>query len=271
MPFLSAQELAIQAGEAHSVIRVTNLQTSAKIGTNAWGVSGKVQPILISVSVSLRQPFSTASKSDSVDGSTLHYGTLSKAILEAAATCSEDPRENFRTANKANTDSSYVIGKGTLPQFWNHIVHCVTGIVKDGDDGSLNGIRKAGHISMVIDAKVVRVLEVKILLPKASLLGSGASIYGTVLFKEGFDSKQTGSQRPESVLDLNSQTRGLRLHDLRIPTLVGVNDDERLAKQTVIANIDISSWILSEDLYAQLEEIVVKVESLFRVANLLLS
>jgi len=51
----------------------------------------------------------------------------------------------------------------------------------------------------------------------------------------------------------------LKLHDIRIPTLIGVNANERLAKQMVISNVEIDGYFLYNiDLYHKLEQIVVK-------------
>jgi len=259
MPFHSPHEIAVRAGESHSVIRVTNLQTTAKVGTDAWGISGKIQPVLISVSVSLRHPFSTASKKDSVDESTLHYGKLSKAILEAARTFKGDSRNAIRLHNYGldTVGREHKQSPGTLWLFWEHIVSFVTGnsMVIDQDTGKV----ERNTSCKVIDAKTVKSLEMKITLPKASLLGSGASINGTILLIETPEQEAINVDENRKALFRNDQSRCLKLQDLRIPTLIGVNDNERLAKQTVFANIEIDPWLLEEDLYAQLEEIVVKV------------
>jgi len=215
--YLSSHEIAVEAGEPHSVVRVSNIQAAVKVGTDAWGRSGKVQPVLISVSVSLRRPFSTASAEDSVNGSTIHYGILSKAILEAVSIFEE--REP------------------TLTSLWDHIVASLVGTDTN---------QMFGFVS-IIDRRVARSLELKITLPKASLIGNGVSIYGTMLFQE-------------DDVNIGNQTRGLKLHDLRIATLIGVNPNERLAKQIVVANIDMNPWYAWHDEYPRLEELVVKVK-----------
>ena len=66
------------------MIQVNNLQTNLKVGTDAWGRAGKLQPALISATVSLLQDFGTAAMGDDVDQSTIHYGILSKEILKVA-------------------------------------------------------------------------------------------------------------------------------------------------------------------------------------------
>ncbi|KAK3360010.1 hypothetical protein B0T25DRAFT_534512 [Lasiosphaeria hispida] len=76
-------------------------------------------------------------------------------------------------------------------------------------------------------------LLLTITLPKASLLGSGVSLTATSVF---------GEPAPLSAV-------ALRLDSLRVPTLVGVNSNERLAKQIV--------WT-SKDFYTELETLVVQ-------------
>lgn len=60
-------------------IIVRNLAVTVNAGTDVWG-RRKKQRALISVTVTLGNKFSTASSADTVDESTIHYGTLSKAI-----------------------------------------------------------------------------------------------------------------------------------------------------------------------------------------------
>jgi hypothetical protein len=85
---LSSWDFAIAAGEPTSIIRVQNLQTNLKVGVDAWGRAGKLQPVLISAAVSLRENFDTAATGDDVDQSTIHYGVLSKEILKLAKSVS---------------------------------------------------------------------------------------------------------------------------------------------------------------------------------------
>lgn len=60
-------------------IMVQNLQVVVNAGKDVWGRE-KRQRALISVTLSLDKQFASASSTDSVDDSTVHYGTLSKAI-----------------------------------------------------------------------------------------------------------------------------------------------------------------------------------------------
>ncbi|KAJ4399982.1 hypothetical protein N0V91_009055 [Didymella pomorum] len=60
-------------------IIVQNLAVTVNAGTDVWGRKKK-QRALISIIVTLGNRFASASSSDTVDESTVHYGTLSKAI-----------------------------------------------------------------------------------------------------------------------------------------------------------------------------------------------
>jgi hypothetical protein len=86
------------------------------------------------------------------------------------------------------------------------------------------------------------------MLPKASLLGSGVSLCGSELFGP-LGQSQACSMK-------------LKLHDLRVPTLIGLNANERLAKQMVVANVEIDKWVEKEDHYVQIEQLIVTVSQI---------
>jgi dihydroneopterin aldolase len=60
-------------------ILVQNLEVTVNAGKDVWGRKKK-QRALISVTVTLEDKFASASSTDTVDNSTIHYGILSKAI-----------------------------------------------------------------------------------------------------------------------------------------------------------------------------------------------
>ncbi|KAF4975300.1 hypothetical protein FZEAL_7898 [Fusarium zealandicum] len=93
-----------------------------------------------------------------------------------------------------------------------------------------------------LDNSVVRRLSISLVLPKASLLGSAIRLSASALFN-------TSSLRARSL--------ELGLEGLRVPTLIGVNDNERKAKQIVVANIRIDEYETNYDDYAVLENVVV--------------
>jgi dihydroneopterin aldolase len=219
-------QLAAAAGEPHTTIRVRNLQAVVEVGRDAWGRAGKAQPVLISATLSLRAPFDEASAADSVNNkSTVHYGILSKAVLEAA--------ESFRTESTGHTVRALL----------NHISRHLT-----GECITLEPVPPAANPHPVVDRSVMTSMMLEVLLPKASLIGDGASLSGTTLYAS------SGACKAYSM--------SLKLHGLRIPTLIGVNPNERLAKQIVTANIELEPWASdspSSDSYNEFEEIVVKV------------
>lgn len=215
-------QLFKDAPEQHSVIHVRNLQTSLAIGRDAWGRQGKLQPVLISISVSLKQPFESASSEDAVTESTIHYGTLSKAILEFCGQQEVDA-ENMRAQG--------IIRDRPLSVFSNNLIQ---------------------HLNMPISGKPailhakVSWLQVKITLPKASLQGSGICFSDTMAWSDSPTAPPT-------------KVSSLHLRDLQISAIIGVNTVERLAKQVVVANVTLEPWSNEADAYNELEQIVVKV------------
>ena len=65
--------------EHYDKIIVRNLEVVVNAGKDVWG-RPKKQRAFISVTLTLGTQFTSASSTDSVDDSTVHYGTLSKAI-----------------------------------------------------------------------------------------------------------------------------------------------------------------------------------------------
>jgi len=181
---------------------------------DAWGRPGKEQPLLLSVSVEFASGFERAGKTDSLGTDTVHYGTLSKAILAS-------------TSN--NKDQS----GGGLAMVVGDAWTALTGrnIGSDGKEG-------AGMIG-----NEVRFLSITAMLPKASLLGSGVSWTVSECFGTGV------------------YATILTVHDLRVPTLIGINVNERLAKQFVIATVMVEGVepLALQDKYTELERMVVKV------------
>lgn len=96
----------------------------------------------------------------------------------------------------------------------------------------------------------MRLFELEVLLPKASLMGSGVSLRAGFGYDHGVGREMKGPSAYSMVL---------RLRDLKVPTLVGVNPNERLAKQIVYVDVEMQRWDWMVDGYCALEEIVVKV------------
>jgi hypothetical protein len=92
-------------------------------------------------------------------------------------------------------------------------------------------------------------LEMTLLLPKGTLLSEGVSLTLTGGYLQG---PGTYASAPYRAI--------LKLQDIRIPTLIGLNPNERLAKQMVIATVEIDPYaVVGQDHYNELEQIVVKV------------
>ncbi|KAJ4297177.1 hypothetical protein N0V88_004095 [Collariella sp. IMI 366227] len=51
---------------------------------------------------------------------------------------------------------------------------------------------------------------------------------------------------------------GLEVERLRVPTLIGVNDNERLRKQFVLATVTVEGFDREDDVYTEIEDVVVK-------------
>jgi dihydroneopterin aldolase len=251
----SSWDIAHSSGESHTLVRVRNLQTTLPIGTDAWGRANKPQPVLISASISLSAPFNSASSTDSVTNSTVHYGILSKAILEAckefetllagAGTWEGDGNGNGRKVPMhlralVHFIHFYLTGQETLPNILRDSVS--TAVQVEGD--------KSEAIPLpVLKGQKMRMLEITVMLPKASLLGSGVSLKGAFSYDWTQDEGPSG------------YSMALTLHELRIPTLIGVNPNERLAKQMVVASVEMDRYDRMVDAYCELEELVVKVRN----------
>ncbi|RDL36888.1 uncharacterized protein BP5553_06240 [Venustampulla echinocandica] len=221
-------------GQAPAVIRVKNLQTSLEVGKDAWGRLRKQQPVLISTNVFLRAPFESASTKDAVTTSTVHYGTLSKAILKA---CQEFTKSNASRPNEVPVEEA-----SSLASLTNAILFFLTHSV----DPKLSqfALNKESQ-DPILKSDVMTALEITVLLPKASLLGAGISFTQSLYYDQQRD-------RPGAI------SLVLGVHGLRIPTLIGVNSNERLAKQIVIANVEIDPWHNLPDEYNKLEQVVIK-------------
>ncbi|KAJ0340736.1 hypothetical protein COL922a_003111 [Colletotrichum nupharicola] len=232
----SSWQVRAEAGEPFAVIRVRDLQGTIQAGTDAWGRENKSQPVRVSAELSMASPFDAASSSDRVSDDTVHYGLLAKAILSSLGGINK----KAQSAGKP----SHIRLRDAVGQIWADL----TGLSLDGqcvpaEEGSVGFLRDR--------LSLVRFMNLNVTMPKASLLGSAVSLSASAVF-----SPQGGT----SPVDVRSSC--LRLHDLRVPTLIGVNDNERLARQILAADVEIEQFDVSEDVYVGIESIVVKNDSL---------
>ncbi|KAI9759884.1 MAG: hypothetical protein M4579_002009 [Chaenotheca gracillima] len=114
-------------------VGVRNLSLTAPVARDAWARE-KPQPVYISVSLSLAQSFASAAENDDVDQSTVHYGKLSKNVLDAI--------EKHGKQRHLTLDDLAAV------------------------------VEEAASKTISFPA-LVETLEIDIFLPKASLLGSG--------------------------------------------------------------------------------------------------
>ncbi|KAK6062669.1 dihydroneopterin aldolase family protein [Seiridium cupressi] len=234
-PLLSTWAVAAAAGEPIAVVRVRNLQGTIPVGRDAWGRANKPQPALVSTEVSFARPFGAASESDKVSGDTAHYGNLSKNLLGSLKLFdSSSPPKDPAVLARAETDGPS--SGDVFELLWVGL----TGRVVDGSTRALPLDRVP-----FLDTDRLKSLSLTVHLPKASLLGSGVSLTVTACF-------QAGSEKNP----LKSYARSLRLHDLHIPVLIGVNDNERKAKQMVVADVEIDKLDVTRDIHPEIERLV---------------
>lgn len=215
------------AGEPLAVISVRDLQTTTLMCADAWGRKGKEQPILVTAELWLAHGFPGSSASDQVANDTVHYGILAKGILSS-----------LKSAGAAGT--RYGDQKSlTLRQLVDHIIREVQYPSLDGKD--------AGGL-IFSDSERLKYSRVTVTLPKGSLLGVGAGV-----------SLSHHQSWPSSGGD-PFWSDSLQIRQLRVPTLIGVNDNERTAKQIVVADVEIDNYDDPEqDDYPALERVTVEV------------
>ena len=223
----SLREIDTTLGDVPAVIRVKNLQCTAEGPSDSWGRRGKLQPMFVSADVSLDKPFGSSSSTDAVSADTVHYGLLSKAILASLANVKKES-----TANQL--PSLYDV----LNSVWVDLTGFNLGGIHEADD------KKEPFLKM----SAIRNLRISLQLPKASRLGGTISLTGSASFKD---------EGARSVM----HTRGLSLQiqELRLPVLIGVNDNERTGRQVVVANIGVDRLESPGDIYCGLEQVVEQV------------
>ncbi|KAI0817798.1 Dihydroneopterin aldolase-domain-containing protein [Xylaria sp. FL0064] len=255
-PLVNAWQVRADAGEPRAIVRVRNLQSVMVAGRDAWGRASKPQPVLLSSEVSFARPFETASTDDSVNAETVHYGNLSKTLLSGMELFSSSPSSSSLSGSNKKAEASNAKGGdgGVVPpphtaDVFELLWVKMTGRVVDGS-------RVALPLDQVpfLDATKLRSLALTLHLPKASLLGDGVSLTTAACFADAEDLAGEKKRNP-----LRSYARCLRLHGLRVPTLIGVNFNERAAKQMVVVDVEIDRFDVREDIHSELEGAIVAV------------
>ncbi|KAI1376340.1 hypothetical protein F4677DRAFT_88944 [Hypoxylon crocopeplum] len=264
-PLVSAWRARADAREPVAVVRVRNLQGTIPVGRDAWGREGKLQPVLLSSEVSFAQPFSGSSTSasgtkDRLDAGTVHYGNLSKTLLGSL--------EMWGQGGKGTDGKRVVVeGKGGSGG-----AEAETHIPRTADVFELLWVRMTGRVvdgSRIalpldqlpfLDAAKLRSLSLTVHLPKASLLGVGVSLTTMASFRD--DALKEGEDEGEGDNNKNplrSYSRTLRIQGIHVPTLIGVNSNEREAKQMVIADVEIDRFDVTDDIHSDLERTIFEV------------
>ena len=261
---LEYDEVMHQAGysQKHTQIRVQNLQSNALVGTDLWGGkdqkgrSNRYQPILVSVNVALRERFDHAAQTDRLDDGTVNYSTLTKTIfkvLKSRGADRNDPGSHLAGWPGIELDWS-------LSDFLDWIFVYLTGRRANGtvpDAASAHMYIRDGCPSLggpmyerpLLSMESMQELELSVKLPKGTLLSEGVSLTVASGYLQG---QRLYNEAPYRAV--------LKLHDIRIPTLIGLNANERLAKQMVIASVEVDPYCVAEmDHYNELEQLVVKV------------
>ncbi|KAI2466598.1 Dihydroneopterin aldolase-domain-containing protein [Annulohypoxylon bovei var. microspora] len=267
-PLVSSWRARADAGEPVAVVRVRNLQASIPVGRDAWGRSGILQPVLLSSEVSFARPFSgnasssspaegapsASGETDDLDAGTVHYGSLSKTLLSSLELWGQG---NMPKAAVAATGGAAKVEAPRTADVLELLWVRMTGRVVDGS-------RIALPLDQLpfLDAAKLRSLALTISLPKASLLGAGVSLTTTASFRDEFVDKggknEGGGEKANSKNPLQSYSRSLRIQGLHVPTLIGVNSNEREAKQMVVASVEIDRYDAVEDVHSDLERIIVE-------------
>lgn len=225
---MSMWELWKAREEPVAIIEVKDLQLSARVGADAWGWDWDLktcptQPILVSMSLSLRQPFKTASEKDDLTEDTIHYGRLRSGIIEAV--------KNYKESD---------------PKF-DSPMHFCPGIV------IMHIAEHFSQVAKLTTGKHINWSSYKIMLPRSSLLATGMSMTVETLYNEPSLKDKVGAWGASCVL---------RVHDLTVPTIIGMLDKERLTKQNVVANVEIDRYQGIGDLHWDVEKMISKVNSL---------
>ncbi|VUC34443.1 unnamed protein product [Clonostachys rosea] len=218
----TAWETQVAAGEPAATIKLQNLQVIVKGPKDSWGRVNQPLPALVSAEISKGTAFSDSAAGDAVCSDTVHYGLLSKHLQKIFSSFEPRP-EGWQLSN-------------LLEAVWEQLTgfQLLESETADSASKAFLGSSSFQH------------LKVTIHLPKASLLGNGVSLTGSASMTGG---------APQS------RARVLRIHDLRIPTLIGVNEHEKKQRQIVIANVEVEKWTAREDGYGQLEAVISKTMS----------
>ncbi|KAI1401054.1 Dihydroneopterin aldolase-domain-containing protein [Hypoxylon fuscum] len=256
-PLVSSWKARADAGEPVAVVRVRNLQGAIPVGRDAWGRPGKLQPVLLSSEVSFARPFEAASADDKLSSETVHYGNLSKTLLGSLELWGQSNKP--KTGTSENAAASAIAATGYAAEVQTPRTADVVELLWVRMTGRVvDGSRVALPLDQLpfLDSSKLQSLTLTVNLPKASLLGAGVSLTTTACFRDAAQREKDG-EGEESKNPLRSYSRSLRISGLHVPTLIGVNANERKAKQMLVAEVEIDRYDVAEDIHSDLEKVIV--------------
>lgn len=236
MKLHSTWDVRSAAGEPAATVRVQSLGASLTGPADAWGRTGRPQPSETTVEVNMSRAFRSSSAADAVQDDTVHYGLLSKEVLRLIADATDAGTQGTRLVTLKKTVADIVL----------RLVGVDLLLGEDQGPAAANG-SGAQNQAPFLPAAAINSIHVTLLLSKASLLGDGASITGSAVVC------------PVSPSTPRLRAVTLKIHNVRVPTLIGVNSNEREAEQMVLANLEVGKWVGVPDGYVELERVVYKV------------
>lgn len=182
-------------------ITVRNLEVTVNAGVDAWG-RPKEQRALVTVDLTLSSSFQSAATADSLDGSTVHYGILSKEI-RALIACNQS------------------------------IGHATTG------EMSAYIHTRALHTA---DKAPLASVEIDIFYPKGSMLGDGAGFRQSISYPNKSTSTVLYLQnvRVPCVIGVNSNERKQKqpvVVNLWIECIAAERADDYTKVETVVVDV----------------------------------
>lgn len=234
-------------GAPHTTIRLRKLSCQALLGDDPWRRARDrqniFQPVFLSATLSLRKPFQSAADADVINDSTVNYSTLTKAIQKVVA--SRQPESETDWSVNDFLDSIFLYLTGYLPNSngLNNADLAKSRILGDFASVDQNTLLKRDDLKeFVLEA----------FLPKGSLLSGGITLTKSVYYSASDNEGVKTIQQ--------SYCSILKIHDMQIPTLIGINSNERTARQLIVASVEIDPYIPeNRDSYNDLHKIVFEV------------
>ncbi|KAK4105505.1 hypothetical protein N658DRAFT_491975 [Parathielavia hyrcaniae] len=241
-PIVSHARLRAYAPDPPATVSVQNLSTTIRhIGRDAWNRPHKAQPCLLLAEVAFASAFDSASATDRLGTDTVHYGTLSKALL------SRVEQRDDTAKNRGDFDALTV---ASLLRDEEGLWRCLTGLDEPfGPEHQQDALGWDLAGGGWLDLRRVARVSLTVALPKASLLGDGVKVKMSAAFRPA---------GPGGRPSYAARAMALEISRLRVPTLIGVNDNERNAKQFVVVTVTVEGFTVVEDIYTEIEAAVVK-------------